>query len=286
MKRIDTHQHLAFKDRFEYPWMAQLPPLNEDRYYLEDYGKAADGCQIEGTVFMENDVREDLAIEEAKHVCRLAEDPANRILGVIASARPEKSGFAQYLENIRHPKLSGVRRILHTEPDQLSEGALFRENLNVLGQAGLSFDLCVLQKQLPFALDLVRACPNTTFVLDHCGVPEISANAAPAGEGFRIWKGLLTKLADLPNVYCKVSGIIAYATEDQRTADGLRPYVESVIEIFGWDRVVWGGDWPVCNLGASLAEWCRLLDEILSGESDDQKRRLFSENARRLYNLE
>ena len=182
---IDTHIHLLEPDRFTYEWTKGFPALT-GRFDLSDYQKASADTGIQAGVFMEVDCEE--SADEARYFCSLAEQPGCLIQAVVAAARPESPDFERNLEAMAHPRLTGIRRVLHTQPDELSQSSLFRENVSHLGALGLSFDLCVLQRQLPLALDLVRACPQTTFILDHCGVPEISANDAPAGEGFLAWE--------------------------------------------------------------------------------------------------
>ena len=280
---IDTHQHLLYPELFAYPWVGNVPAL-AGPFRLEEYGKSSQGCGIKGCLFMEVDAAQPAA--EARFFCGLAEDSGNGILGVIASARPEHDGFEASLDAIAHPKLAGIRRVLHTQPDGLSQSGLFRENLRALGRRGLPFDLCVLQRQLPVAHELIRACPEVSFVLDHCGVPDIAANAAPDGEGFRAWREGVRAIASAPNVCCKISGLTAYASDAQRTADGLRPYVETVLESFGPARCVWGGDWPVVNLGSGLARWCDLSRELLSGLSADEQDAVFARNATQVYHLD
>lgn len=280
---IDTHQHLMLPDRFGYGWTGEFPAL-QGRFGLEEYRQAAPAV-IRGTIFMEVDVDAGQSAAEAKFFCALADDSSNNLLGVIASGRPESQGFETYLDEIAHPKLVGIRRILHTQPDELSQSALFRENLRALGRRRLPFDLCVLQRQHGLTLDLVRACPGTTFILDHCGVPDIAGNDAPHGEGFLTWQRGIRALATEPNVRCKISGITAYADEGQRTPDGLRPYVESVIEAFGPARCLWGGDWPVVNLGSGLARWCELARELISSAAGTGAQAIFGENATEIYRL-
>lgn len=280
---IDTHQHLLYPDLFDYPWLDHVPAL-AGSFRLEDYRKSSHGCGIQGCLFMEVDAAQPAA--EARFFCRLAEDPRNGIFGVIASARPEHDNFEASLDAIAHPKLCGIRRVLHTQPDGLSQSERFRENLRALGRRGLPFDLCVLQRQLPVACELIRACPGVSFVLDHCGVPDIAANAAPDGNGFRVWRESVRAVASAPNVCCKISGLTAYASDAQRTADGLRPYVETVLEAFGPARCVWGGDWPVVNLGLGLARWCDLSRELLSGLSADEQEAVFARNATQVYHLD
>jgi predicted TIM-barrel fold metal-dependent hydrolase len=282
---IDTHQHLIYPDFFTYSWASGLPQL-QGNFRLEEYRIASNGCEIEGTIFMEVDVDAHQSADEARFFCDLAADSANNILGVIASARPEEESFERHLDSIAHRKLAGIRRVLHTQPDELSLSPIFRENLRLLGRRGLPFDLCVSQRQLGAALELIRACPDTVFVLDHCGVPDIAGNDAPLGDGFRAWKEGIIRIAREENARCKISGISVYAREDQRTAGGLRPYIETVIEAFTPARCVWGGDWPVVNLGSGLAKWCELTRELLSPLTADEQTSIFSGNARGIYTLD
>lgn len=277
---IDTHQHLLYPSRFSYPWAADLPALQNafelDRYHTE----ATDGS-ITGTLFMEVDVDESQSASEAQFFCELGDDPASKIIGVIAAARPEHSSFHSSLDAIAHPKLRGIRRVLHTQPDALSQTSQFRKNVEHLGERGLTFDLCVLERQLPVAIELVDACPNTQFILDHCGVPAIAANSS------EFWQARIREMARRPNVACKVSGIILYAGENQRSASELFPWFAHVVETFGWDRIVWGSDWPVCTLAVPLCEWVSVTHELLdlASATVEQRHAFLEANARRIYGV-
>ena len=279
---IDTHIHLLEPDRFTYEWTKGFPALT-GRFDLSDYQKASADTGIQAGVFMEVDCEE--SADEARYFCSLAEQPGCLIQAVVAAARPESPDFERNLEAMAHPRLTGIRRVLHTQPDELSQSSLFRENVSHLGALGLSFDLCVLQRQLPLALDLVRACPQTTFILDHCGVPEISSNDAPAGAGFLAWKKSIRALAAEPNVNGKISGITAYAPEPLRNAEGLRPYIDTMLEAFGPSRLVWGGDWPVVNLGNGLLAWSNISHELLSELTADERTLILSTNAKKIYRI-
>lgn len=281
---IDTHQHLLYPEHFGYAWTKELPALDK-AFHLADYREAAKDTPISGTLFMEVDVDEGQAGKEAAFFCKLAEDESSGILGVIASARPEVQGFDAQVEALLHPKLKGVRRVLHTQPDELSESALFREQLGCLANYGLTFDLCVRQDQLDKAIALARACPNVTFILDHCGVPGIAGNDATTGEGWQHWQKSIRKLAELPNVNGKLSGITVYASEAQRTEQGLKPYIEVMLEAFGGKRLVWGGDWPVVLLGSGLKRWCELSQSLLQKLSQEEQSAIFSANAHHIYKL-
>jgi predicted TIM-barrel fold metal-dependent hydrolase len=279
MKIVDTHQHLWDKDLFHYAWLQPLPVLDRS-FRLSDYSEATRGMDIVKTVFVECDVGEAQVLDEASHVLRLASNADNRIAGVVASGRPEKDGFEAYLDKVSgHPKLKGIRRILHTHPDELGEGRLFIENVTRLATYGLSFDLCVLARQLPVALNLVSQCPDVLFVLDHCGVPDVKAQALDP------WRAHIRELSSLPNVSCKISGLVAYANPANWQAEDLRPFVDHAIESFGWDRVMFGSDWPVCNLTASYGRWVKTLMSLTHAAGEANQKKLFHDNAIRIYRL-
>jgi predicted TIM-barrel fold metal-dependent hydrolase len=279
MKIVDTHQHLWDKDLFHYAWLEPLPLLDRS-FRLSDYSEATRGLEIAKTVFVECDVDEAQVLDEALHVLRLANDQGNRIAGVVASGRPEKDGFKAYLDKVSaHPQLKGIRRILHTHPDELGQGKMFVENVARLATYGLSFDLCVLARQLPIALHLASRCPDVAFVLDHCGVPDVK------GHTLDPWRAQISELSRLPNVSCKISGLVAYANPANWQSEDLRPFVDYVIASFGWDRVMFGSDWPVCNLTASYHRWVGTLFSLTQAAGEGNQRKLFHDNALRLYRL-
>jgi predicted TIM-barrel fold metal-dependent hydrolase len=284
MNKIDTHQHLLYPSEFSYSWTKDFPDLQGD-LHLEDYQAAGASCDIDYTLFMEVDVDTGQNVKEANFFHQLATEPANKMLGIIAKALPEETDFEAQLDQIANPSLKGIRRVLHTQPDTLSQSPLFRKNLKKLGQRGLSFDLCVTQKQLHIALELVRTCPEVSFILDHCGVPDIAGHTSTDCTSWQQWRSGIHALGAEPNVACKLSGLTAYAKPEQRSVEDLRPYLTEILEAFGTERIVWGGDWPVCNLGDGLQGWCQLTDSLLEELSNIEQQKILSENARRLYRL-
>jgi predicted TIM-barrel fold metal-dependent hydrolase len=271
---IDTHLHLIHLDRFSYPWLAEVPPLNR-AFTLETYRPQAEAAGITQSIHMEVDVAESDQMRETDFVTALG----GSVVAAIASCRPESRDFPARLEKLlQNPKVKGLRRILHTSPDELSRAPLFTENLKRLAGHRLSFDLCVLARQLPLALRIARACPEVQFILDHCGVPAVKDRALDP------WRADIKALAAEPNVACKVSGVVAYA-DPSWTVDDLRPFVAHVIESFGWDRVVWGSDWPVCTLTADLGRWVAATRTIIAAESESNQAKLLNGNAGRIYRL-
>ena len=279
MKIVDTHQHLWDKDLFHYAWLEPLPALDRS-FRLSDYQQATRELEIEKTVFVECDVDDTQILEEVSHVLGLADQPGSRLAGIVASSRPENDGFESYLEKIaEHPKVKGLRRILHTHPDELGRSKTFIDNVATLANYGLSFDLCVLARQLPIAIDLVSKCAGVEFVLDHCGVPQVKER------GLDPWRKHIREIANYPNVVCKMSGLVAYADPAHWTADDLRPFVDHVLECFGWERVMFGSDWPVCTLASSYKKWVETLLMLTQAAGAANQGKLFRENALRTYRL-
>jgi predicted TIM-barrel fold metal-dependent hydrolase len=280
MRIIDTHQHLLYPDRFGYAWCAGVPALKDKPFRLEEYRVAAQGTGISQTLFMEVDVDEPQMKAEADFFLQLASQQNSGIAGVIAACRPEREDFPTFLESIQHPKLKGLRRILHTQPDELSQTALFAANLSRLAPHHLTFDLCFLSRQLHLAPTILKRGADVQFVLDHCGIPVIKDH------GLDPWRERIRELSRFPNLACKLSGVVAYCDPQRVSAETIRPYVEHCIECFGWDRVLFGGDWPVCNLTSSLGRWVEIAKDILGKESPANQEKIFARNAERIYRLE
>jgi predicted TIM-barrel fold metal-dependent hydrolase len=212
---LDTHQHLIYPDQWPYSWTAGLPALAGRAFRYDDYLTAIAGTGIVRTVFMETSPDDPNWKHEANFVYGLAEKPGSLIGGVIANCRPELEGFDEYLETVLDAKLVGFRRILHVVPDEISQRRIFAENLRRLGKLNLSFDLCVLARQIPLAIALASQRHSVEFILDHCGNPDI---AADGGNGpSKEWRGLIKQIAELPNVACKISGIVATTANPDRS---------------------------------------------------------------------
>jgi predicted TIM-barrel fold metal-dependent hydrolase len=280
MQIVDTHLHLWDPDMFRYSWLQSIPSLNRP-FRTPDYIEATQGLSVVKSVHVEADVDEPFMLDETRRLLALADRPGNTLAGIVACGRPEKKAFRNILDKIAgHPKLKGIRRVLHTQPDDVGRSETFVHNIGSLADYGLSFDLCVLARQLPIAINLVSMCPDELIILDHCGMPQVKERILEP------WRSHIAELAKLPNVYCKISGLVAYADPTRWTEDDLRPYVEHVISSFGWDRVLFGSDWPVCTLSASFRQWVKALLSITRDAGPAKQNKLFYNNAIRVYRLE
>ncbi|MCU0831844.1 MAG: amidohydrolase [Rhizobiaceae bacterium] len=272
---FDTHLHLIDRSRLSYPWLAGLPPLDRDWDY-GSYAAVAARVGITGVLHMEVDVADNDIDAETDWIAELMAQPGSLLRGAISAARPESDGFEAWLERVDRRVVRGVRRVLHVVPDGVSEDGRFRHNIRKLGQAGMPFDICMLQRQLPLAESLADACPDTVFILDHCGVPDIASGS------FKDWAASINRLAERPNMNAKISGVSAYGPPNW-TLETLQPYVSHIITAFGPERVVWGSDSPVCTLQSSFAEWVAVTHALLRDQSAEDRQLILAGNAERLW---
>lgn len=278
MDFIDTHLHLIYRDKLGYGWTLGIPPLATGNFTLADYNALTAGRGISGAVFMEAGVDDADYKAEARLIAGMVGQ--NGLLGQIASCRPEEeAGFDDWLDECTGLHVHGFRRILHVMPDELSQTPTFRRNLAKIGARGWAFDICVLARQLPIAIDLAHTCPDQVLVLDHCGVPDI------AGGEFSEWAKGISALAALPHVNVKLSGISVYCAAGTANLTTLQPWVDHILATFGPDRTLWGGDWPVVNLGAGLPDWITLSRDLLAGLTSTEQTQIASGTARKVYRL-
>jgi L-fuconolactonase len=281
MPIVDAHVHLWDVSQFPRPWLAALPDLSRP-FGLMEYRDQTAGLPIAGMVFVETAVAPAYALLEARWAVSLAAaDP--RLCGVVAAAPLDDGLQARpYLDALAElgPLVKGVRRNLQDERDPaFCQRPDFVAGVRLLAHHGLSFDTCIRHDQLLAVTTLVRACPAVSFVLDHLGKPAILAGQLDP------WRDQLAALAELPNVACKLSGLVTEADWQRWQPKDLAPYVTYALEVFGPNRVLFGGDWPVVTLASSYRRWVETLDALTAQHSAGDRRRLWSDNARHWYRL-
>ncbi len=284
---IDTHQHLWDLTKFKLPWheTEEGADVLKKSFVMQDYFAATKGLNVVQTVYMEVDVAPEQQDAEADYVLALCKQKDNPMTGAVISGRPaDAKKFAAYMKRFADNKLiKGVRQVLHgpTTPAGYCLQPGFVESVKLLGDMGKCFDFCMRPVELMDCVKLVDQCPKTRFVLDHCGNgPVVVKDKAE----YDTWLTGLKELAQRPNVVCKISGIVASAAKDWKAAD-LAPVINPSLEAFGEDRVMFAGDWPVCTLRASFAEWVTALKEVIRDRSPEFKKKLFHDNAVKFYDL-
>jgi L-fuconolactonase len=277
---VDTHLHVWDPQNLDYPWLADVPVLNKP-YLLADYNAATAPLDVGQMVFVQCEADFAQFQAEADWVTGLAQHDA-RLQGIVAWAPLEQGDAARAdLERLAsNPLVKGIRRIIQFEPDiTFCLQPDFVRGVQALADYHLSFDICIAHMQMANTIQMVRQCPDVMFILDHIGKPDIK------NQVFEPWKTELRALAALPNVWCKMSGLVTEADHQHWTRDDLKPYIDHVLECFGVERVMFGGDWPVAVQATDYPRWVKTLLWAVDGFSEDEQRRLFRENAITFYRL-
>ncbi len=289
---VDTHQHLWDLEVVRPPWLKGAPDLLNRRYAMPEYLEATRGLNVVKAVYMEVDVDPRDHVTEAEHVIGLCRSKQHPTVAAVIGGRPASDQFAEYVVRFQgSPYVKGVRQVLHGgTPAGYCLTDEFVRGIRLLGDAGLSFDLCLRPGELQDGVKLAAQCPETRFILDHCGNADPNAFHAKAGgekpsHDPDAWKRDIEAFAKLDNVIGKISGVIARAPQEG-TAAALAPIVNHCLDAFGPDRVVFGGDWPVCLRGATYRQWVLTLREIVAERPATDQRKLWHDNAVRFYGLE
>lgn len=282
MRIVDTHQHLWDLDRLSVPWLAAEDSVLQRSHVTSDYLTATAGLDLAASIYMEVDAEPSQHELEVAYITEVCERQDTPTVAAVVAARPDDPGFRDYLEGLRNnPYVKGVRRILHVDETPaghcLSEA--FIAGVRLLGERGLCFDICIRPGELNDAARLIELCPETRFVLDHSGNPDVG------WQDFDAWRAALGKVATHDNVVCKVSGFIKTAAKGAWTAENLAPIVDHVFDAFGPRRVLFASDWPVCTLTVTLREWVEALQTIVATRPLEEQECLFHQNAERFYGL-
>jgi L-fuconolactonase len=219
------------------------------------------------------------SIDEGKWLLRLA-GANDFVAGVVVWIDPRRSDVAETLGELSNPKLKGVRYQVEDESD---DEWLLRDDvilgLREVARLDLPFDLLVRTSQLNTIPILAEKVQGLRMVLDHMAKPEISAHKTEP------WKTEMAKVAAIPGVYCKISGLVTEADKERWTSEDLRPYLRSALELFGPDRLMWGSDWPVCLLASPYGRVLRATSDAIGPISEIESEKIFYSNAKRFYRL-
>ena len=297
MPLVDVHQHLWDLSEFELPWLASVPALRDD-YTMARYLDESSGFSVAKTVYMEVDVAPGLIGKEADHILAMCDANDNPMAGATLRARPGEGDFADHVARFADDdRVKGYRQVLQIP--ELGAGHClsdaFINDVRTLGAQGKHFDICVRPAELGDGVKLADACPETRFVVDHCGnahVEIVNGSLSPdVLDGGDMphdadqWRRDMEALGARDNTLCKISGIIARLPEGKDAADTLAPTVNHCLDTFGPDRVVFGSDWPVCLLSAEYAEVIGVANSLIDQLSLDEANAIRGRNAKIFYGL-
>lgn len=277
---IDTHLHLWDPLLIRYPWLETNALLNR-RYMIDDYRAAIRALPVEAMVFVQCEADPSQFEAEANWVSEVSKQET-RIKGLVAWAPLEKgTAVRSDLERLkRHQILRGIRRIIQFESDmEFCLGRDFIEGVRTLREFDLSFDICIDYRQMQNILKFVELIPDVQMVLDHIGKPDIKNGAISP------WAEQIRELARFPNVSCKISGVATEAHHDRWTNAELKRFIDTAIDAFGFDRIMFGGDWPVALQAIEYQTWVKILDNIIGSASATEQHKFWRDNAARFYRI-
>jgi predicted TIM-barrel fold metal-dependent hydrolase len=291
---IDTHQHLWVREKINPPWLSTAPEVLRHDYGNAEYQSATTGLNVKA-IYMEVDVAPKDHVKEADDVvaqCRAGNTPT---VAATIGGRPASNDFESYVRRYAgNGIVKGLRQVLHGEstPPGFCLSPEFVRGMRTLGKHGLNFELTMRPTELRDGAKLIKECPDTRFVLDHCGNGDPKAFDPKLGPGLKRsctpdeWKrGIDAVAASRADVMCKISGIVAFVPPGKWQAEDLAPVVNHCLDTFGPDRVFFGGDWPVCLLGGPVRGWVEALKQIISSRPTSEQRKLWSGNATKFYGL-
>ena len=220
------------------------------------------------------------SLEETRWLLQLAAE--NRwICGVVGWLGLTSADLPAQLEQFAaHPKLRAIRHVMQGEGDGFMLGADFNRGIALLADFGLAYDILIAERQLVEAIAFVDRHPQQVFILDHMAKP-------PIKEGImEPWAKNMRELARRENVYCKISGLVTESQYDRWTPEQLRPYMQTALDAFTPERLMFGSDWPVCLVASGYSHWIDTVQEFAAGLSDAEQQAIFGQTAARAYQLD
>ncbi len=276
---VDAHHHLWDPAAAVYPWMTEeLDPIRR-RFGVEDLVPLLDAAGVDASILVQT---RSSSTESREFLATAA--GTTRIAGVIAWTDLATPGVDDDIASLRAAtggdRLVGIRHQVHDEDDP--EWLLHRDvrrGLAAVERAGLVYDLLVRAREMPVALEVVRAMPDLRFVIDHLAKPPIRDGAMTP------WAELLEPFGELPNVTCKLSGLVTEADWSSWTIEDLEPYVDRALNLFGPQRILFGSDWPVSLLAAPYQTVVDTTRALIAGLSEADRAAVMGGTAAEVYDL-
>lgn len=271
---IDAHQHYWRYDAAEYEWIDDSMSVIRRDFLPTD----AEGVMGPAGVRAAIAVQARQTLEETRWLLELAREH-HTIAAVVGWIDLQADVDAQLESFASDARLAGVRHIVQGETDGFLLRPAFLDGIARLQRYGLTYDMLVYARQLKESTTFAARFPDQPFVLDHLGKPDVR------GGEFTNWRRDLEALAALPNVWCKLSGLVTEADWKTWTRGQLRPYLDAALQAFGPQRVMLGSDWPVCLVAASYAEVVALVEEAIAEYSSGERQQILGGNAARFYKV-
>jgi L-fuconolactonase len=274
---VDAHHHFWDPAEADYPWLTDELAAIRHRFGPEDLEPLLQATGVGRTILVQT--RSSIGETEA-FLDTAARTPfIAGVIGWVDLLGPDVAdALASLRAGIGGQKLVGIRHQVHDEPDpDWLRRSDVRRGIEAVGAAGLAYDLLLRSRELPAALDTAKALPDVRFVIDHLAKPPIRD-----GE-LQPWADLIQPFGDVPNVWCKVSGLVTEADWATWRPEDLERFVGHALDVFGPDRLLFGSDWPVCLLAATYGEVLDAARATLAGLSKEERAAVFGGNAAAVY---
>lgn len=273
---IDAHVHFWKFDKKRDSWITNDMKVLRQNYLPEDLSLTLKRNNVDGCVAVQAEQSE----LETHFLVELAKThPA--IKGVVGWVDFQKDDIGERLSYFsQYNCIKGWRHIAQAEPDDFLLRENFQRGIRLLKGYGYTYDILIYQHQLKPALQFVERFPEQPFILDHCAKPDIRSKSIDN------WKIFMQEMATHPNVMCKLSGLFTEAAWKAWSPADFYPYLDVVFEAFGTDRLIYGSDWPVILLSGIYVQWKSLLEKYMEALPEEDKAKVFGENALRFYKLQ
>ncbi|WP_163394105.1 amidohydrolase family protein [Flavobacterium limi] len=275
MNRIDSHQHFWIFDPVRDSWIDDSMKKIQKDFLPEDLLPLLTENNFAGCVAVQASQSE----EETEFLLDLA-SKNDFIKGVVGWVDLRAENISERLSHFsQFEKLKGFRHVVQGEPDDFMFGTAFRNGIAALKEFNFTYDILIFHRQLPAAIDLVKSFPDQDFVIDHIAKPDIKSGEIES------WKKNIEEISKLENVKCKISGMVTEADWNNWKPSDLKPYLDVIFENFTADKLMFGSDWPVCNVASDYKELVKTLEDYMSQFSIEDQNKIWSENAKSFYKL-
>jgi L-fuconolactonase len=281
---IDAHQHFWHYDPAKHIWMSDAMSVLKTDYLPSDLAPLLADCGLNGCVAVQANQLE----EENTFLLNLAGkyDFIKGIVGWVDLQSEKVEARLEYYQQF--PLMKGFRHVIHDEADlDFMLRPAFLKGISLLKEYGYTYDILIFPIHLPNTLELVDAFPDQSFVIDHIAKPSIKTGEKVIARNVATeeWRTALKAVAQYPNVSCKISGMVTEADWKNWKKADFTLYMDTVVELFGTDRIMYGSDWPVCTLAATYPEQFRIVKDYFSTFSKTEQAQFFGGNAVQFYNL-
>ncbi|MGN6294354.1 MAG: amidohydrolase family protein [Chitinophagaceae bacterium] len=276
MLKIDAHNHFWKFDPVRDSWITEEMDIIRRDFMPADLLPVLQQHGFDGCIAVQSDQSEKENDFQLKNAAQY--DYIKGVIGWVDLQNPQVEERLAYYRSF--PVMKGFRHILQGEADRaLMLKPAFKQGIGLLEKYGFTYDILIFPDQLKYAEELVAAFPRQRFVVDHIAKPDIKTGSSID------WKKEMQALADHDNVFCKISGMVTEADWKQWKKEDFTPYIDTVVEAFGTGRIMYGSDWPVCNVAASYSKMLEIVSQYFSRFSATEQEAFFGGNASSFYHL-